>query len=385
METNMAEQRGVVTRGIAVLFAGLVVACGQPDGAPDAKKPGSEAKQATQRPTLSVSVVTPSAEEWPMTFTANGSIAAWQEASVGPEVAGLRISELLANVGDAVKRGQPLARLVSTTVEVEIAQLRASIADAEATLADARSNAERARQLDRTGAISAQQVDQLQTAERTATARLDVARARLRAEEIRLANTQVLAPDDGIVAARSGMLGAVVQPGQELFRLIRQGRLEWRAEVVAADLGRVKPGQKVQVRAASGASAEGRVRVVSPTVDPQTRMAIVYVDLPAGSAARAGMFASGEFNLGGGTVSTLPQSAVLRREGFDYVFVLEADDKVRLTKVDVGRRHADRIELRSPLPAGARLVASGLGFLNDGDRVRIVDAQPVAGGEGAAR
>lgn len=357
-------------RLIAILAASLLAAC----GADPADKPEPKPAPAAAKPALAVTVVSPATENWPLTLAANGSIAAWQEAAVGAEVGGLRVAELLVSVGDQVRRGQVLARLARNTVEAEIAQQRAVIAEGEAMLADARANAERARALDRTGAISAQQINQLMTAERTAEARLEAARARLQNEEIRLANTQVLAPDDGIIAARTGMLGAVVQPGQELFRLIRKGRLEWRAEVIATELARIAPKQKVEIEAANGARIVGSVRLVGPTVDPQTRNAIVYVDLPPASEAKAGMFARGRFELGAGPVVTLPQAAVLRREGFDYMFVVESANKVKLLKVDTGRRNGDRIEILTDLPANAQIVSTGVGFLNDGDTVRIETA-----------
>ncbi len=385
------------SRRVALVFAfvfalcalALGAACSKNDGAtptksdvaksdaakPDTSKASAPDGKGAPRPALTVTVTRPESAQWPLTLSANGSVTAWQEASVGAEAAGLRISNLLVNVGDVVKRGQMLAQLSEATVQVDLAQQRAAIAEAEATLAHARLDAERARKLDQTGAISAQQINQLLTAERTAEARLEVARARLRNDEIRLTQTRIVAPDDGIISARSAMLGAVVQPGQELFRLIRQGRLEWRAEVTAAELARIKPKQGVAIEAANGAKSSGTVRMIGPTVDPQTRMAIVYVDIPANSGASAGMFARGAFDLGATEVSAVPQAAVLRREGFDYVFVLEAGSRVKLTKVDVGRRSGDRAELTTRLPEGTQIVASGVGFLNDGDLVRVAPPQ----------
>ncbi len=159
--------------------------------------------------------------------------------------------------------------------------------------------------------------------------------------------------------------------------MIRKGRLEWRAEVIASELARIKPGQRVAIEAANGVRLAGTVRIVAPTVDPQTRMAIVYVDLPSGNAAKAGMYARGEFELATGKVVTLPQSAIARIEGFDYAFLLQPDARVRALKIEVGRRRGDRIEIVTPLPGDAQVVEGGVGFLNDGDLVRV--------GEGSAR
>jgi RND family efflux transporter MFP subunit len=156
--------------------------------------------------------------------------------------------------------------------------------------------------------------------------------------------------------------------------MIRQGRLEWRAEVAAADLGRIEPGTRATVVPASGTAIEGTVRMVAPTVDPQTRLAIVYVDLPKPGGARAGMFARGELDLGSSSALTLPASAVQMREGFSYVFQVAPDSKVRETKITVGRRAGDRVEVTAGLAPDARVVVSGGGFLADGDTVRVVPA-----------
>jgi RND family efflux transporter MFP subunit len=328
---------------------------------------------APARAALTVTVTQPQRVDWPLVVTANGSIAAWQEASVGTEAHGLRLAQVLVNVGDVVKRGQVLATFAADTVQAELLQTRAAVAEAEAMLAEASANAQRARELQATGALSAQQINQYLTAERTAQARLEAQRAAAKAQELRLAQTQVRAPDDGVISARSATVGAVLPAGTELFRLIRQGRLEWRAEVPAPHLASLRPGQRASVTPAGGTPIEGRVRVVAPTVDAATRNGLVYIDLPRGAAgAKAGMFASGEFEIGRASALTLPQGAVLLREGFHYVFVVGDDARVRQVKVEVGRRQGDRVEVRAGLDAGARVVASGGAFLADGDAVRVV-------------
>lgn len=336
-----------------------------------------EAPQASAaRPALTVTVTTPRSESWPIELAANGTIAAWQEIVVGSEVNGLRLAEVAVNVGDRVKRGQLLARLSDETVQAERAQIRAALAEAEAMLADANANAERARKLEKSGAISAQQIEQYFTAAQTARARVQAQRARLQAEEVRLGNTRIVAPDDGVISSRTATMGSIVQPGAELFRLIRGGRLEWRAELPAADLARVRPGQPARVHAVEGTTIDAHVRVVAPTVDPQTRMGIVYVDLPVPSPARAGVFARGEIELGTSPALTVAQSAVALREGFAYVFRVGDDGKVMQTKVGLGRRLGDRVEIVDGLAADARVVDSGVGFLADGDLVRVVPGAP---------
>lgn len=367
---------GLVVVG-AIVWA-LVAALGT--GADGDTVPTTQPKSPAAKPTLTVSVTQPQQVAWPQQLAASGNVAAWQEAIISTEISNLRLTEVRVNVGDAVTKGQVLARMSGATVEAELAESRASVAEAEAMLTEARANGDRARQYQATGFLSAQQINQYLTAEKTALARLNAARARLQANQLRLAQTVVRAPDNGVISARSATVGSLAQPGQELFRLIRGGRLEWRAEVNAADLARLKPGIAATLIAPNGATVSGRVRMVAPTVDPQTLNGLVYVDLqPAkDDALRAGSFARGEFSLGSTPALSLPQSAVLQRDGFAYVFLVDAQSKLTQTKVNLGRRAGGRIEIVSGLAPDARVVASGAGFLADGDSVRVVDIAAAA-------
>jgi HlyD family secretion protein len=341
-----------------------------------ADKPGD--KKPASKPALTVTLTQAQRATLATAVQANGNIAAWQEAIVGAEANGARLAEVRVNVGDVVKRGQVLASFAPDMIQADLAQSKAAMAEAEATLAEAGANAQRARELQASGALSAQQINQYLTAERTAQARLQALRAASKVQQLRLAQTQVLAPDNGVISARSATVGAVVPAGMELFRLIRQGRLEWRAEVAASELSQIKPGMVARVTTAGGAAVTGTVRMVAPTVDANTRNGLVFVDLPLPGPAKSGMFARGEFEVGSSAALTLPQSAVLLRDGFSYVFKLGPDNKVVQSKVAVGRRVGERIEVTQGVDANSRVVASGGGFLADGDTVRVVDAPAAA-------
>jgi multidrug efflux pump subunit AcrA (membrane-fusion protein) len=86
------------------------------------------------------------------------------------------------------------------------------------------------------------------------------------------------------------------------------------------------------------------------------------------------MYARGEFELGRSSGLTLPQTAVVLRDGFSHVLRIGADNRVTELKVQLGRRVGDRVEVLSGLDAQARVVAAGGGFLADGDTVRVVSA-----------
>jgi RND family efflux transporter MFP subunit len=356
---------------VAACAAGALLLSSQSAAADDKKA-------AAAKPALTVTTVRPSPARLPIKLTANGNVTAWQEAIIGSETGGFRLNEVRVNVGDIVKKGEVLAVFSADSVNADVAQARAALQETRANAAEAAANAARARTLQSSGALSAQQISQYMTAEQTANARIAAAQATLAAQQLRLKYTQVVAPDSGVISARTATVGSVVGVGTELFRMIRQGRLEWRAEVTASDLSRLKPGTTALVKAANGSELTGRVRMIAPTIDPQTRSALVYVDLPAAMGPnapfKAGMFASGQFELGTSDAMTVPQQAVVVRDGFSYVFRLNPDQRVSQLKVQAGRRLADRIEVTAGLGADALVVVSGAGFLNDGDLVRNVTA-----------
>ncbi|WP_414552282.1 efflux RND transporter periplasmic adaptor subunit [Stenotrophomonas forensis] len=329
-------------------------------------------------PVISVHLVRPLHTPLQVHAPATGSVAAWEEASIGAEANGLRLTDVKVNVGDTVQRGQLLASFNPGLIEAELGEAAAAVALAAAESSQAAANLQRAQVLDASGAIARQQLNQYQATALTTRARLDSARAVVQRARLRLLQTRVLAPSDGIISARTATVGAVVPAGQELFRLIRDGRLEWRAVVASADLLAMRPGQTVNISIPGAGSLEGRVRALGPVIDVATRSGLVYVDLPAGAPLRAGAFVQGYIAVGEEGMFTLPQAAVLLRDGFNYVMQVGQDGRVLTRRVEVGRRSADRVEVVSGLEPSDAVVASGLGFLNDGDFVRVISV-PASG------
>ena len=339
-------------------------------------KAADDKKAAPAKAALTVTTVQPVQSSLPLQLPANGTVSAWQEAIIGSEANGLRLVDVKVNVGDRVSKGQVLASFATEQVNAEVAQARASFAEAQANALDAAGNADKARTLQASGALSEQQINQYTTAEKTAKARLEAAKAMLVVQQVRLRQTGVVAPDSGVISSRSATVGAVVGSGTELFKMIRGGRLEWRAEVTSAEVASIKPGTTASVTAASGAMVQGKVRMIAPTVDSVTRNALVYVDLPANANIKAGMFARGEFELGASNVLTLPQQALVLRDGFTYAMRLEPGNKVSQIKLQTGRRSGDAVEIVKGAKTGEQFVASGAAFLADGDVVKVVATQP---------
>lgn len=347
-----------------VLVATLAAACS--GKTPD---PGSTAPRAA----LVITTATAQSETVPAVIQVSGAIAAWQEASVGSRSSGLPIVAVNADVGDTVRKGQVLARMDDSTTAAALARAEAALAQARAREDEARINRDRALQLAERKLLSQQDVLQATTNAAATTAEVAQASALLRSARLDHEHTRVIAPDDGIVIARSATLGAVAQPGTELFRLIRQGRLEWRAELTGEQLLQVRPGTVAIVRSSDGSTVSGKVRAVAPALDDARRTGIAYVDLEPSAAIRAAMYLQGDLQLAERTAVTVPAASVIVRDGRSYVAVVDKD-RVRLVSVTAGRRTSDRTQIDSGLEAGSVVAVRGAGFLNDGDVVRIAPA-----------
>lgn len=351
--------RFLVATTLVLLGLGLTACSKEPVAAPS-------------QPSLTVSVATPIQQSLPRRITASGSVAAWEPISLGVELSGQRVSDVLVEVGDVVTAGQPLLRLDDRSLAMELRQAQAALAQADASLSVASANARRGERLKREQLIADSDADQLIAGELGAQAQRQTAQAQLENARLRLGFTTLRSPHAGVVSLRSVQPGQVVSAGTELLSLIRDGRLEWRAELPESELILVPPGAKALLLAPDGAAVDGTVRAVSPALDARSRTGTVYVDLPAPGALRAGMYAQGDLVLGARPARTLPDQAVVERDGYRYVFVLGEGDIVAQRRVTLGARQQSLVEIVDGVQADERVVVEGAGFLSDGDRVRVV-------------
>jgi multidrug efflux pump subunit AcrA (membrane-fusion protein) len=276
----------------------------------------SDAKEAAatlSRPALTVRTTTLRPDKWARTLTANGSILPWQEAIISAQIQGLRIAEVKVSIGDHVRQGDVLLTL-----------------DNYARIGDAGSGSP--------------------------------------------AQARIVAPDSGVISAANANVGSMAQPGVELFRLIRQGRLEWRADLTAEELMLIRKGMTAEISVGEGRMLKGTVRAISPAVNTQTRYGYVLVSLQDSSGIIAGAFARGTFDISGGkkALLSLPQTAVMQRGNKTYVLIVGEDKRVTERYVTIGQRNADRVEIRQGLKATDAVVESGGAFLTEGDSVAIV-------------
>ncbi|MDR6952441.1 multidrug efflux pump subunit AcrA (membrane-fusion protein) [Ancylobacter sp. 3268] len=359
---------------------------------------------------VTVSVVPASPREVVERLPVTGTLAAREEIMVGPEIDGLRITDILVEEGDRVEKGAVLARLSRDMLETllaqntanaakaqaAIAQQKAALEQANAQLIEAQAAVERARTLIKTGATSQEVLDQRERAARVATAQVAAARevvtaaeadaAQIKANrdelEVRLARTEIRAPEAGIVSARAARLGAIVLSAntEPLFRIVRDGAIDLDAEVPESALPRIRPGLPVEVTPAGFSQPfSAKVRLVGAKVDASTRLARVAVALPDDPRLRPGAYARGDIELARHTGLALPLSAVQFDKDGAFVLVVE-HDTVQRRPVKTGLMGEGFVEITEGMKDGESVVARAGGFLRDGDRVSPVPLAEAKGG-----
>ena len=338
------------------------------------------------------------------TAVVSGSLVAREEILVSPEIEGFRVLELFADEGSKVTKGQVLARLVTEQLDAlmaqneaglarstaAIAQAQSQIAQAEAQAKEAKAQLERAEPLKKSGYLSGATYDQRESAARTTEAQVIATRDGLKAAEAekaqveaqrreltwRRTNTDVKAPEDGIVSRRNARLGAMATAiGEPMFRIIAKGEIELDAEVVETEIARVKEGQKAQVTVPGSGEAEGTVRLVSPEVDKTTRLGRVKIFLGANPALRIGAFARGRIATAASRGLAVPASAVMFDGSGAYVQAVSGT-KVARRALKTGLISGDLVEVTEGLAEGDLVVARAGTFLRDGDVVRPILPDP---------
>ena len=320
---------------------------------------------------ITVDLVAPAQKAFARAIAATGTVSARDELVIGSDASGVRLVEVRVDVGSVVRKGELLARADDAQLKTQLAQQVAQVKQAQADHAQAQANLERAERL--TEFFSVETVQTRRTAAATAAAKLELAIAQREELQVKIDHTRVVAPAAGVISRKSATLGAVVQTGSELFRLIKEGELEWRAELPSHSLEKIQAGTLVRI-ATEGGFIESRVRLVAPTIDTATRNGQVHVSLPRDVRLKAGGHARGEILLDKAQALALPESSVLARDGYSFVYTVGEDAIARLTRIETGVRQNGQIEVSSGLRPEARVVGTGAGFVKDGDLVRIAPA-----------
>jgi RND family efflux transporter MFP subunit len=328
---------------------------------------------AAPPPSLAVTLAPAQSATLQRAVLASGPVSAWEEMQLGVELSGLRVTALHVDVGQAVRKGELLLELDHRTLDSELRQAKAAHDEASAGVQLAQVNLKRGQGLASSQLISASALDELRAALVQAQAREATTRAQRDGVALKRSFAELRAPDDGIIAKRLVQPGQVVAAGSQLLTLIRRGRLEWRADLPEAELARVQVGAQAHVQGPRGEVA-GTVRAVSPGVDAATRTGTAYVDLPEPGALTVGAFVRGRILSDASPGLTVPAASVVMRDGYAYVFTVDAQGIAHRQRVTTGATLGERIEIISGLAAGAQVVERGAGFLGEGDRVKVVAA-----------
>lgn len=361
MKTLICSHRNVTQK--IFLFAMFVLACGCT----------KQKSTNTANPVLTVSVSTPQQQNITNIVHANGSIKAWRETIISAEVGGLDISEVNVDVGDKVKKGQVLAKLNAAELNADLLNQSANVSEAKANLEQAQTEARQSTLLEKAGAVSAQDLLSYKTKAKTAQAKLDAAQAQLKLQQIKLGYTEIKAPDDGVISSRTATAGSIIQNGSELFRMIKAGKLEWQAEINSGDMSKIKVGQHASITDNTGNTIDGVVNRIAPDLNQSTLNGLIYVDIPPNPELRLGMYLSGEIDIGTTPSIIIPSSAVINRDGYNYVMCLNKNNRVSKIKIQLNNYLNNVAIVESGIKLSDKIVTLGSGFLNDGDLVRVAE------------
>lgn len=306
----------------------------------------------------------------------SGTIVAREEAAILPELSGYRVLRVLADEGDQVRRGQPVALLDGALLAGEEARLRAQRTSAQVAAERARSEHLRVADLTGRGVIADETIVQRGFEARAAQAQLQSAQAALREIVVRRGRLTLRSPVSGIIVQRSLRPGDVAGTGTEPpFRIARDGLFELDAEAPEHLLSRLAPGTTATVTLASGRRLTGTVRRLGERIDPATRLGRVRILLPFHPGLRLGGFATASIAGEARSVRSVPLRA-LSYEGGPSVMTVDKAGRVARVPVRTGARGGGMVELLDGPPSGTPVLLGGSALVVPGQIVKPVEGQP---------
>jgi RND family efflux transporter MFP subunit len=331
------------------------------------------AKKAVEapKPALTVTADTVRAHDLVHRVDANGTVGAWRDVPVGAETGGLTAVEVNVDEGSRVREGELLVKLNDRVLQAQVRQQQAAVASAEAVLAQQQAALNRSEALAKQGFLAKANLDTAIANEKTAAAQVDTARAALSETQTKLDQTNIRAPVAGLVSARTVVKGQIVAAGAELLRIVRDDQLELNAQIPEADLPLVHAGQAAQVSDEQGHTATGRIRIVAPQVDTQSRLALARITLPVGGGFSSGEFARAGIDVGARPAPAVPESAIVYRDGKPNVLVIDQTSHLHQRAVQTGEHAQGYVVILSGLNPGEQVVVEGAGFLGEGDLVKV--------------
>ncbi len=371
-------QIGLLFIAVGGLFALITGGC---------SRPSSSAKEAEVK--IPVEVMTVKLGEVVQSLTYSGDIKAETEVKVFSKIPD-RIERFYVDVGDEVKRGAPIAKVVATTIEQAVRQAEAGLAAARAQEANLRVEFERAQRLTNEQAMSPQQFDAIKTQYEAVKAQVEQAEAAVKTAHSQLADATITAPISGVIGNRYYEVGDMASPAMPVVTIVQMDRVKITFYAAEEDLGKLAIGQvgNVTVKSYGDRVFEGKVTKISPVLDPLTRMAEVEVLIDNSQRLlKPGMYAQVSVTVGLiKDVIVVPRFAVIenttleRIEGQDrvirnyYVFVVDSN-KAYQKKLDVRYANHQSLAVNGGIEIGNKLVIAGQNNLRDGVAVTIINGQ----------
>jgi RND family efflux transporter MFP subunit len=299
------------------------------------------------------------------------TVKSLHSTAIQPQIDG-QITQILVKSGDRVRQGAPLMQIDPRRQQAAVSSQEAEVAAREAAVTFARQQAQRSAELLRAGAISRQELEQAETALRTAEANLKALQAQVQQQEVQLRYFTVTAPTAGIVGDVPVRVGNVVTPQTMLTTIDQNETLEAYVNVPVERAHDVKLGLPIQLFSSDGSEvlASTKVNFISPRVDDQTQSVLVKAQV----ANQDGRLRASEYvrarviwKTAGGLV--VPVTAVVRINGQFFAFVAEDAQGKLVAKqraIKVGPIAGENYPVLEGIKDGERVVTSGAMKLADG-------------------
>lgn len=305
----------------------------------------------------------------------NGSIEGQTTATISAKISG-RIEQVMVQDGQQVKLGDPLVKLESVELSNSVRAAQDAVAKAQVNYDLAMTDYNRYQKLYSVGAVSEQALDSAAAKVKTAQADLSSATASQNSAQQQYGYGIITAPVDGVVSNVTATIGQVVSPGAALMAVQDINQVYAVVNIEQKDLGLVKIGQPadVTVDAYGDKVFAGTVDLMNPEAGTANRMFRTKIKIDnADSSLKAGMFAKIQLALGDAKqVLTVPQAAVIQKQGLYYVFTAENNKAIR-RQVAIGEVNGDSIQVNSGLQSGEQVIISNVSQLKDGDAVKIAE------------
>lgn len=360
-----------LTARTSAVFLALAVsafslsACGE--GSPGKTKiEGAATAPADMR---SVRVIKVESRELTGGLVASGVLVSREEASVGSELAGFRVARVLVEEGAVVAAGQPLVQLDNTLIQAQIEQQTALVAQQAVAARQSQLQADRVVGLQGQGVVSEEQLQQRQFQAESSRAALAAQTAILNDFKTRQARMTIRAPVGGRVLERTVRPGDI-SGGGTYFRIARDNLVELDAEVPERSLSTVQVGDGAEVTLPSGKVVQGKVRLISPRIDAQSRLGRIRVLLPVSSDLRPGGYGQAAFNSATRKATVVPEAAIRFDAEGASVMVVGEGNRVQQVKIKAGQRSDGYVELLEGPPVGATVVKGAGSFVMSGDVVK---------------